>query len=96
MILPEYDPQIRRRTELGAHDSSEYGSRSGYVEELDHEYLPRRHYNEIDSVRFRYGRGFSGDIRVEDFLDQFTVEKISGDKRQKAYKKRYHSGSDTL
>ena len=53
----EHHPEVGGRSELRAHNGSEYRSRAGNVQELDHINLPARHCDEIHTVGLGYCRG---------------------------------------
>ena len=82
-------PQICRGTELGAHDGAKDGTRSRYVEELDHEYLPSWQYHEIHSISL--GHGWGGAVVGTKHADyELAIDHISRNERQKADYKCYH------
>ena len=73
----EYNPQIRRRTELGSHDGAEDRPRTGNVQELDHENFPRRQHGEVHAVGFGHGRRRPV-VRSENPFHKTSVEEIAG------------------
>ena len=83
------NPQIGRRTELGSHDSTEDGARSCDVQELNHENLPGRQHDVINTIGLSYGRRRSV-VGAKHLLYETTIEKVAQNKSQKTQNKRYH------
>ena len=75
----QHDPEVGRRAELRAHDGPEDGPRTGDVQELDHEDLPRGHGDEIDAVRLGDGGRGTRRVRTEHPLYELAVEQVSQD-----------------
>ncbi len=85
----QHNPKIGRRPELSAHDGSEDGARTGYVQELNHENLPARQHNEVHTVGLSHGR-CGAVVGAEDALYEASVEAITQNESHEAQCKSNH------
>ena len=82
----EHYPEVGRRPELGTHDSAEDRPRARDIQELDHEHLPRGHWDEIHPVRLADRRCGPVRIRSEDPVYEFSVKRVAQNQGEDAEK----------
>ena len=86
----EHNPKIGGSTELRPHDGAEDGTRSGNVEELNHEHFPAGQGNEINAIGFQRDRCRVGGVATKDTLHETAIENIAENQKQETDGKGNH------
>ena len=88
---PEDNPKERGRTEFSPHDSTEDRSQTRNIQELNHEYLPRRHRDVVHAILKCVSRRRTLRVNTENTLDKLAVNEVTNDKSQEATCKCNHN-----
>lgn len=74
------NPKVGSCAKLGSHNSAENRSKSGYVEELDHENLPCWQWKEIDSIGVSKCRSLPGEVWCKNTFDERAIYDVATNK----------------
>ena len=88
----EGDPQIDHRAPHGAADGTEDGAKTGNVQKLNHEQLPLRQHDIVDTVVDGDSRGLPV-VRAEDTVHELAIEQVAADQNRQAQEKAEHTNS---